>query len=494
MHMLANFPLLFGDAASASNVMRSYVTPVLGTMIALASLAVVFFLVYGGIQYITSSGDPEKLDYAKRVIRNAIIGLVIVIAAGTLTAILSQAYQSSGSAVTEKLPALTAIEPKSESFTEVMIKTIAGVLKSIIVSGAKPFLTALNYFTNATPLMAENGSVFNLWLTIVGITDVLFIVVVALLGFHIMSFTALGLDEIEFKHLLPRLAVIFLLINTSIFAIDAVISLSNAMIRALQAGFPSSSVWDALTGVAEQANGLSLAALLLMIAFLVLIVMLLVYYVFRLVVLYLGAVLAPLIFLVWLIPVFKDFAETAMKVYLTTIFVLFVHVVILQLGASILDGMIMSTPGQPLNPVMSMIVGIALALVLLKTQGTMSQLSYASLGPRTAHKIGGQVMHVVSYYKGKRSQGGNDGGSNGSGDEAEHSSSQGKSKRKYTASAPSPTAPPPKESNSSTTRKAPRYESTSSSRHKDDIDYPTAASKPAPRKTRPKKQSKEDKS
>lgn len=35
--------------------------------------------------------------------------------------------------------------------------------------------------------MAENSSVFNLWLAIVGITDVLFVVILGLIGLHVMS-------------------------------------------------------------------------------------------------------------------------------------------------------------------------------------------------------------------------------------------------------------------------------------------------------------------
>jgi len=236
----------------------------------------------------------------------------------------------------------------------------------------------------------------------VGLADVLFILVVALLGFHVMSYATFGLEEIEFKHMLPRLALIFLLINTSIFAVDAIIGLSNGMIHALQAGFPSQSVWDVLKNVTESSRGLGLAALLIMVVFLVLTVMLLVYYLIRLVVLYIGAVLAPVVLLVWLLPAFKDFAESAMKTYIMTIFVLFVHVVILQLAASIFAGMVVSTPGRQLDPLMAMLVGVATVLALLKTQGVMAHMSYASLGPRTARKLGGQLANVISYYSDKK--------------------------------------------------------------------------------------------
>lgn len=395
---------MMADATAASNAMKAYITPALGVMVAIAGLAVVFFLVYGGIQYMSSSGDPEKLGHAKKIIRNALIGLVLVIAAGALTAILTNAYHGSGASSIQTLPKIipAAQDPGPGSIGGVIAKGIAEVLEGVVKSVGKPFLDSLKYFTETTPLMADNPSVFNLWLVIVGIADVLFIAVVALLGFHIMGFASLGLDEIEFKHLLPQLACVFLLINISIFAIDAIIGLSNGMIGALRAGFPSTSVWKALLDVIQNAGNIGLGALLVMAALLVLSIMLLIYYVLRLVVLYLGAVLSPLIFLIWLLPAFKDFAQTAIKVYITTIFVLFVHVVILSLAASIFTGMAATAPKQPLNPIMSMIVGLATILALLKTQGVMSQLSYVSLGPKTARRLGGQVTNAMSYFNSKR--------------------------------------------------------------------------------------------
>lgn len=394
---------LLADASAASSAMKSHIAPLMASMVGLAGVAVAFFLAYGGIMYMTSSGNPEKLEHAKRILRNALIGLVLVIAAASLTAILSHAYQSSAGGASQALPSVVPTpESTSNNTTDVLIRGVIGLLENFVKSAAKPFLDSLKFFTETTPLMADNSSVFNMWLVMVGIADVLFVVVVALIGFHIMSFATFGLDEIEFKHMLPQLGLIFLLINTSIFAIDAVIGLSNGIIAALRAGMPISSVWKTLTEVALGSGSMGLAALLIMSGLMILNVMLLVYYVLRLVVLYLGAVLSPVVFLLWLLPAFKDFAMAAMKVYITTIFVLFVHVVILGLAASIFNGMGAGKPGQSLNPIMSMVVGVATILALLKTQSVMSQLSYMSLGPKTARKLGGEVTNAVSHLSSHR--------------------------------------------------------------------------------------------
>ncbi len=394
---------LVADASAAGSVMQSYIGPLVRTLSALASLACVFFLVSGGINYMTSAGKPENLDHAKRVIRNALLGLIIILAATVITEVLTHAYTSSAVTPSSSLPQLTQIQPQpaSNGLVDILIKAVTGLLNNIIQTVATPFLAALSFFTKATPLMADNSTVFNLWLAMVGIADALFVLVIVLLGFHIMSASTFGFDEIEFKHLLPRIALVFMLLNTSIFIIDGIIGLSNALIRAINAAGAPGTVWEVLTKVVEGSGGQGVAGLLMMLVFLIFAVILLVYYVGRLVTLFIGAVLSPIVILIWLIPGFRDFSVTAIKAYIATIFVLFIHVIILLLAASLFAGMVVATPGETLNPLMAMIAGLATIIALLKTQGVMMQFSYASIGPRTARKLGSQFMTGISYLGSK---------------------------------------------------------------------------------------------
>lgn len=400
MVTFADLPAMYlADASAASQVMHSFLTPVIATLCALASLACVFFLVHGGVMYMTSAGKPERLEQGKRIIRNALVGLVLVLAAASLTAILTHAYASSGAVPTEKFPELKAINtPKDNgNVWDVMMKAAIKFLQHIVEDAADPFLKAISWFINSTPLMGNNSSVFNLWLAIVGIADTLFVLVVALLGFQVMSFSSLGLDEIDIKQLIPQLALVFLLMNTSIFAIDAIISLSNGMIYALQSGFQSTDIWLVLANLTKDSAQLGLVGLLIMAALLVLTIMLLVYYVLRLVTLYIGAILSPLVVMLWLLPAFKDFTIAALKTYLTTIFVLFIHVVIMLLAASLFVGIQQGdTHGQP-NALMAMIVGIATVVALLKTQGVLQELTYAASGPRAARELSSSFMRSVGY-------------------------------------------------------------------------------------------------
>lgn len=388
---VANFAVVNAD-------LQNYLRPIMYSLVGLAGVVSTFFIIQGGIEYMTSSGKPEKLEHAKKIMRNALIGLVIVIAAGTLTSILTSAYQESGGSVAEQLPVLESVpvEDGGGGITEVLINAIIGLFKHIITAAGKPFIEALSYFTHETPLMAENPAVFKLWLTVLGIANVLFVLGVALIGFQVMSAASFGLEEMEFKQLLPKLIATFLLMNMSIFAIDAVISLSNAMISAVENIYSASTVWDTLKLVAEGSDTYGFVALLVMVVFLILSLMLLVFYVLRIVTLYVGAVLAPIVALLQIIPGFKDFSLTAIKAYIVNVFVLFLHVIILTLTATLFAG-IRADSGTPNNAIMSLIVGVAALLALLRTQAVLMQMTYVSAGPRAMRRLGTQFMNGVSY-------------------------------------------------------------------------------------------------
>lgn len=398
-------PVLFAAAtSSAATVMQSFVSPIMVTLCAVASLACVFFLVNGGIAYMTSTGKPENLDHAKRVIRNALIGLVLVFAAFTLTQILTHAYAGSSAAVNASAPNLTAITPApvSNGLIGVIIKAITGVLDYIVQSLTSPFINSLAYFTKSTPLMADNSTVFNLWLAMVGMTDALLVLIIALLGFHVMSAATFGLDEIEFKHLLPRIGLIFLALNTSIFAIDGVIELSNAMIHAINLANGTTSLWSALTDVIKQSAELGLPSLLIMLVFTAISVVLVVYYIGRLITLYLGAILSPLVLLLWLVPGFRDFSLTAIRTYIITIFVLFVQVVVLIVSGSLITGVVVGSPTQTTGTLMPMVVGVAAMVAVLKVPSAMARMSFASMGPQSLRQLGTLLVIGISAHRRKK--------------------------------------------------------------------------------------------
>lgn len=58
-------------------------------LLAIGSLIAVGFVIWGGIQYILSTGDPGKIKKAKDTIVNAIAGLVITILAFGVVSFIS---------------------------------------------------------------------------------------------------------------------------------------------------------------------------------------------------------------------------------------------------------------------------------------------------------------------------------------------------------------------------------------------------------------------
>lgn len=74
-----------GDIAQVENFIRSVITTIAG----LAGLIATGFLMYGGLIYITSSGNPERLDGAKRTLFFSAMGLAIVIGAFVLSNIVA---------------------------------------------------------------------------------------------------------------------------------------------------------------------------------------------------------------------------------------------------------------------------------------------------------------------------------------------------------------------------------------------------------------------
>lgn len=84
-----------GDCASKGGCVKpdDLVFNLVNWVTAIAGIVSVVFLVYGGIQYVTSSGDPNKVKRAKDTILYSLIGLAIVALAITITAFVSNAIR-----------------------------------------------------------------------------------------------------------------------------------------------------------------------------------------------------------------------------------------------------------------------------------------------------------------------------------------------------------------------------------------------------------------
>jgi len=82
-------PPAFAATGGDVSQVESFIQNVIKVIASLAGLIATGFFVAGGFTYITSSGNPEKLDQAKKTLIYSAIGLAIVVAAFVLANIVT---------------------------------------------------------------------------------------------------------------------------------------------------------------------------------------------------------------------------------------------------------------------------------------------------------------------------------------------------------------------------------------------------------------------
>lgn len=87
--VFASVTPVLADAPDVTKI-ESFATNVIQILTTLAGLLAAGFFVVGGISYITSSGNPEHLDRAKKTIIYSGIGLAVAIAAFVLCNVVTQ--------------------------------------------------------------------------------------------------------------------------------------------------------------------------------------------------------------------------------------------------------------------------------------------------------------------------------------------------------------------------------------------------------------------
>jgi hypothetical protein len=93
-------PVLAASGSSEAGVSNtiSFLQTLVNILCAIAGPLAAVYLGIGGFQYITSAGNPERLDHSKRTIVHSLVGLVVVIAALVIsngaTSIATKAFGS----------------------------------------------------------------------------------------------------------------------------------------------------------------------------------------------------------------------------------------------------------------------------------------------------------------------------------------------------------------------------------------------------------------
>jgi len=395
---LGIFAPSFVQAVGTTTEITDFTNNTLSIILAIAGVAEVLFLIKAGYQYMMSAGKPDSLMSAKKTIRNAVVGLIMVIGAAVLVSIFNSALTANTPDAANSTINITALESTtpSDGLTQVLIDAVSAFMQNIVESATKPIVNGVLSYLTTTPSLMANKTVVNFWLISLGIVDSLFIVIVALLGLRVMSGDTFGFEEVELKQIIPRVGLFFLGANVSLFLADYTLTTCNTLVSAVlnsSGGLSHSWVVNIINSetIFSVNTNIPLITLIFLIIFLMVAILLLFMFITRLIVISIMAVLSPFIFLLWATPKFSDLAEIAMRSYLVAVFMVFIQVVVIQLAASFL-----SLPEQSSNSLISIAVAIGLFLTLLKVPGSLNQMIFYVSGSRGFKKMGSQLINVIS--------------------------------------------------------------------------------------------------
>lgn len=145
-----NDPLVCGTPGSDEELrLIATVKNILDTVYLWIGIVTVVFIIVGGISYMTSSGDPQKIERAKKTIIYSICGLIVTLAAFAITSFAIGALQgqTSGQGYTADDPG----NPFGKNRNKV--KAIAAIDRTTLVAGQKITIKAHvipDYATNKT--------------------------------------------------------------------------------------------------------------------------------------------------------------------------------------------------------------------------------------------------------------------------------------------------------------------------------------------------------
>jgi hypothetical protein len=78
------------DPIAATNTVEKYISNILGFLTIVAALFFMFRVIFAGYAFISSAGDPKKIEVAKEQLLQGFIGIVVVIAATIITGLVAR--------------------------------------------------------------------------------------------------------------------------------------------------------------------------------------------------------------------------------------------------------------------------------------------------------------------------------------------------------------------------------------------------------------------
>ena len=274
------------------------------------------------------------------------------------------AGQSAGNAAPTGSPVLLP-DPRElvrDVFNQAMVDLLQGISDALkrVISGVMG--SSLNVITQTPPDASyDNAMVRSLWQTVRGIANAGLALVTLWAGFNLMGSEHIGAPYHEAMELFPRLALGFLLVNTSLSWGQLAIDANNTLCQAI--GSASLPGWQG----ADTSSQL-LATVVAVLIYLVTGLLLLIQSLMRLALIDVLLMVAPLALLCWILPQTQSWARLWSSTFFSAVATQFVQVLALRLGGSLMTDL---TPMASDAALLAVFLGIALLALTLKIPGLM---------------------------------------------------------------------------------------------------------------------------
>ena len=295
------------------------------------------------------------------------VGLPIASAAqpGDAAAVSSSQATGNAAPTAPAPPQVLLPDPRElvkDVFNQAMVDLLQGISDALrrVIGGVMG--SQLNVITQTPPGASYgNATVRSLWTTVRGIADAALALVTLWGGFNLMAREHLGAPYHEAMELFPRLALGFLLVNTSLSWGQLVIDANNVLCQAIgQATLPG---WQG-----ADAGSQLLANVIAVLIYFVTGLLLLIQCLMRLALIDILLITAPVALLCWILPQTQSLARLWSSTFFSAVATQFVQVLALRLGGSLMTDL---TPMAGDAALLAVFLGIALLALTLKLPSLM---------------------------------------------------------------------------------------------------------------------------
>ncbi|NCP47553.1 hypothetical protein AUJ42_00990 [Candidatus Collierbacteria bacterium CG1_02_44_10] len=90
---IINKAITIPDATDPGKGLAFYIASLWQTVVTVGGIAFIIYLVWGGIEYLTSGGDKTKIDDAQKKITSSVIGVGILVASYAITYFIQAVFK-----------------------------------------------------------------------------------------------------------------------------------------------------------------------------------------------------------------------------------------------------------------------------------------------------------------------------------------------------------------------------------------------------------------